>query len=89
MCRAISSEPRIELSADTYTSWVGDKIEKQLSFQVVKEEGNTITVKAVKDLVAKTDVKGDLTIPVTLKDDNTLEMFDPGKKINLTFKRKP
>lgn len=79
----------IELTADTYTSWVGDKIEKQLSFQVVKEEGATITVKAVKDLVAKKDVKGDLTIPVTLKDDNTLEMFDPGKKINLTFKRKP
>jgi hypothetical protein len=78
----------IEMTADTYTSWVGDKIERQMSFTVVKEEGNVVTVKAVKDLVAKKDVKGDVTIPVTLKDDNTLEMFDPGKKINLTFKRK-
>jgi hypothetical protein len=78
----------IELTADTYTSWVGDKIERQMQYTVVKEEGNTITAKPTKDLVTKKDIKVDMTIPITLKDDNTIEMFDPSKKINLTFKRK-
>lgn len=78
----------IELTADTYTSWVGDKIERQMQYQVVKEEGNTVTTKPTKDLVAKKDIKGDMTVAITLKDDSTLEMFDPSKKINLTFKRK-
>lgn len=78
----------IELTADTYTSWVGDKIERQLQYAVVKEEGNTLTAKPTKDLVTKKDMKGDMTIPLTLKDESTLEMFDPSKKINLTFKRK-
>jgi hypothetical protein len=78
----------VELTADTYTSWVGDKIERQMQYVVVKEEGNTLTAKPTKDLVAKKDIKVDMTVPLTLKDDNTIEMFDPSKKINLTFKRK-
>lgn len=78
----------VELTADTYTSWVGDKIERQMHYAVVKEEGNTLTAKPTKDLVTKKDIKGDMTVAITLKDDNTLEMFDPSKKINLTFKRK-
>jgi hypothetical protein len=79
----------IEMTADTYTSYVGDKIEAQMKYEVVKEEGNTLTVKPTRDLVAKKDIKGDMTVPVSLSDDNTLVMFDPKKKINLTFKRKP
>jgi len=78
----------VELTADTYTSWVGDKIERQMQYVVVKEEGNTLTAKPTKDLVTKKDIKGDMTVPLTLKDDSTIEMFDPSKKINLTFKRK-
>jgi hypothetical protein len=78
----------IELTADTYTSWVGDKIERQMQYAVVKAEGDVLTVKPTKDLVAKKDIPGDMTIPLSMKDNNTLEMFDPGKKINLTFKRK-
>ncbi len=78
----------VELTADTYTSWVGDKIERQMQYTVVKEEGNTLTAKPTRDLVTKKDIKGDMTVSITLKDDNTVEMFDPSKKINLTFKRK-
>jgi hypothetical protein len=80
----------IEMTADTYTSYVaGDKVEAQMKYEVVKEEGTTLTVKPTKDLVAKKDIKGDMTITITMPDDDTIVMFDPKKKINLTFKRKP
>lgn len=79
----------IEMTADTYTSYVGDKIDAQMKYEVVKEEGNTLTVKPTRDLVAKKDIKGDMTVAVSLSDESTLVMFDPKKKINLTFKRKP
>lgn len=84
-----STKEWIELTADTYTSWVGDKIEAQMKYEVVKEEGGVLTVKPVKDLVAKKDIKGDMTIPIKMMEDGALSMFDPKKKINLTFKRKP
>lgn len=85
---AASAKEWIELTADTYTSWVGEKIEAQMKYEVVKEENGVLTVKPVKDLVAKKDIKGDMTVPVSIKEDGTLSMFDPKKKINLIFKRK-
>lgn len=86
---AAAAKEWIEITDGSYTSWVGDKIDKQMAFEVVKEEGSTLSMKPTKDLVAKKDIKGDVLVTATLKDENTLEMFDPQKKINLTFKRKP
>ncbi len=84
-----SAKEWIELSADTYTSWVGDKIEAQMKYEVLKEENGVLSVKPTKDLVAKKDMKGDMVVSVSIKEDGSLSMFDPKKKINLIFKRKP
>src|SRR5262245_60400061 len=76
----------IEMTADTYTSYVGDKAVYKAKYEVVKEEGNTITVKQVgKDEIAKKEMKDPMVL--TLVDDNTISMKDPKKGV-LQFKRK-
>jgi hypothetical protein len=79
----------IEFSADTYTSYVGDKAIFQMKYEVAKEEGNTVYQKPVgKDLISKKDVPQPKDpIAVTVVDDSTIQMKDPKKGL-LQFKRK-
>lgn len=83
----------IEFTADGYyVSHVADKDGKdkvifKVKYEVAKEEGNTLTMKPVgKDEISKKEIKAE--VPVTFKDDNTIDMKDPSKKMTLTFKRK-
>jgi hypothetical protein len=63
-----------------------DKVVLKVKYAVVKEEANSVTMKADgKPEVGKMDPKMEVT--VTLTDDNTLQIPDP-KKGNLIFKRK-
>jgi hypothetical protein len=66
-----------------------DKVVLQVKYEVAKDENGTLVMKpAGKDEVSKKDMPKDLEIPVTFKDDNTIEMKDPKKKMTLIFKRK-
>jgi hypothetical protein len=79
----------VEFSTDTYTSYVGEKPVFKVKYEVAKEEGTNLHLKAVgKDEVSKKAVPAaDAEMPVTLVDDNTLQMKS-GKKGLLQFKRK-
>ncbi len=82
----------IEFSADTYTSHVTDKgkdkVVLEVKYEIVKDDNTTLVTKAGKDKpkVGKIDPK--VEISTMFKDDNTIEMTDPVKKIKLVFKRK-
>jgi hypothetical protein len=82
----------IEFSADTYTSHTTekgkDKVVLEVKYEIVKDDNTTLVTKAGKDKpkVGKIDPK--VEISTTFKDDNTIEMTDPVKKIKLIFKRK-
>jgi hypothetical protein len=66
-----------------------DKVILKVKYEVTKDENGTLVMKpAGKDEVSKKDLPKDLEIPVTFKDDNTIEMKDPKKKMTLIFKRK-
>jgi len=66
-----------------------DKVVMKVKYEVAKDENGTLVMKpAGKEEVSKKDMPKDLEIPVTFKDDNTIEMKDPKKKMTLIFKRK-
>jgi hypothetical protein len=66
-----------------------DKVILKVKYEVTKDENGTIVMKpAGKDEISKKEMPKDLEIPVTFKDDNTIEMKDPKKKMTLVFKRK-
>lgn len=81
----------IEFTADTYTSHVTekgkDKVVFEGKYEIVKDDNTTLVAKPGKDKpkVGKIDPKAEIT--TTFKDDNTIEMMDPVKKIKLVFKR--
>ena len=82
----------IEFTADTYTSHVTekgkDKVVLEVKYEIVKDDNTTLMTKAGKDKpkVGKIDPKVEIT--TTFKDDSTIEMMDPVKKVKLVFKRK-
>ena len=81
-----ASKEWIEMTGDTYVSYVGDKAVYKAKYEVVKEDGNNLHVKQVgKDEISKKEMKDEII--VTLVDDNTLQMKDPKKGL-LVFKRK-
>lgn len=81
-----AAKESIEMTADMYISYVGDKPVYKAKYEVVKEDGKTVHMKQVgKDEIAKKEMKDEIVI--TLTDDNTLSMKDP-KKGTLVFKRK-
>jgi len=64
-----------------------DKIVLKVKYDVVKDENTALTMKPNgKDEISKKELKDEVT--VTFKDDDTISMVDPGKKITLVFKRK-
>ncbi|MBK8254346.1 MAG: hypothetical protein IPK82_16970 [Polyangiaceae bacterium] len=64
-----------------------DKIVAKMKYEVTKDESSSITMKAVgKDEISKKEMKDE--VAVSFKDDDTISMVDPGKKITLIFKRK-
>jgi len=66
-----------------------DKIILKVKYEVTKDENGTLVMKpAGKEEISKKEMPKDLEIPVTFKDDNTIEMKDPKKKMTLIFKRK-
>lgn len=83
----------VEFTADTYTSHVTekgkDKVVFEGKFEIVKDDNTTLVAKPGKDKpkVGKAPPAG-TEITTTFKDDNTIEMMDPGKKMKLVFKRK-
>jgi len=82
----------VEFTSDTYTSHVTekgkDKVVLEVKYEVVKDEKDSLTAKPGKDKpkVGKIDAKTEIT--TKFRDDNTIEMMDPVKKITLVFKRK-
>lgn len=81
----------IEFEGGNYVSHVTekgkDKVVLKVKYEVTKEEGSKLTMKpSGKDEISKKELKDEVTL--TFIDDNTISMFDPGKKLNLTFKRK-
>ena len=82
----------VENTADTHTEYEGDKVLHKGKYEVVKDEGSTLVVKSVgKDEITKKEMPGEITL--TFKDDNTIEMKEPGAKDpakakTLVFKRK-
>lgn len=81
----------IEFKDGYYVSHVTDKgkdkVVLKVKYEVVKDDNASITMKgAGKPDVGKMDPKVEVT--TTFKDDNTIEMMDPGKKMKLVFKRK-
>jgi len=81
----------IEFVDGTYVSHVTDKgkdkIVLKIKYEVTKDDNTSLTTKPVgKDEISKKEIKEEIT--VTFKDDNTITMMDPKKKITLTFKRK-
>lgn len=83
----------IEFTADTYISHVTekgkDKVVYEGKFEIVKDDNTNFVTKPGKDKpkVGKAPPAG-TEITTTFKDDNTIEMMDPVKKIKLVFKRK-
>lgn len=82
----------IEFTADEYISHVTekgkDKVVLDAKYDVAKSDDASITMKPGKDKpkVGKIDAKTEMT--VKFRDDNTIEMMDPVKKVTLVFKRK-
>jgi len=66
-----------------------DKVILKVKYEIAKDENGTIVMKpAGKDEISKKDMPKDMEITVVFKDDNTIEMKDPKKKMVLIFKRK-
>jgi hypothetical protein len=64
-----------------------DKVVLKVKYDVTKDDSASISMKAVgKEEISKKALKDEVS--VTFKDDTTISMFDPRKKMNLTFKRK-
>jgi hypothetical protein len=64
-----------------------DKIVLKIKYDVSKDDNTSVTMKPNgKDEISKKELKDEVT--VTFKDDDTISMVDPGKKITLVFKRK-
>ena len=82
------AKQHMEVTADTWTVFDGDKPVMKVKFEVGKDEGNTLTIKMGKDEVTKKDYKGQELV-VTFKDDNTISVPDPkdAKKPASSFKR--
>jgi hypothetical protein len=84
----------IEFTADAmYISHITekgkDKVILKVKYEITKDEKGTIVMKpAGKDEISKKEMPKDVEIPVTFKDDKTIEMKDPKKKMTLIFKRK-
>jgi len=84
----------IEFTADSmYVSHITekgkDKVILKVKYEVTKDEAGTVVMKpAGKDEISKKEMPKDLEITIMLKDDKTLEMKDPKKKMTLVFKRK-
>lgn len=84
----------IEFTTDSmYVSHVTekgkDKVILKVKYDVAKDENGTVVMKpAGKDEISKKEMPKDLEITVMLKDDKTLELKDPKKKMTLVFKRK-
>ncbi|MDI3291263.1 hypothetical protein QHF83_48590, partial [Polyangium sp. 15x6] len=84
----------IEFTADSmYVSHVTekgkDKVILKVKYEVVKDENGAVVMKpAGKDEISKKEMPKELEITITLKDDKTLELVDPKKKMTLVFKRK-
>ena len=81
----------IEFADSFYVSHVTekgkDKVVLKVKYDVVKDENTSLTMKPNgKDEISKKELKDEVT--VTFKDDDTISMVDPGKKITLVFKRK-
>lgn len=75
-----AAKQKFENTADTIAAWEGDKAVSKAKYEVVKEEGNTITIKQTgKDEVSKKDAPA-TEIAITFKDDNTIELKDPKEK---------
>jgi len=69
----------MENTADTHTEYDGDKVVHKGKYEVVKDEGTTLVVKAVgKDEITKKEMPGEMTL--TFVDDNTIQMKEPGAK---------
>lgn len=64
-----------------------DKIVLKVKYDITKDDNTAVTMKPNgKDEISKKELKDEVT--VTFKDDDTISMVDPGKKITLVFKRK-
>ncbi|WP_170229420.1 hypothetical protein [Polyangium fumosum] len=84
----------IEFTADSmYVSHITekgkDKVILKVKYEVAKDENGAIVMKpSGKDEISKKEMPKDLEIAVTFKDDKTIELKDPKKKMTLVFKRK-
>jgi hypothetical protein len=66
-----------------------DKVILKIKYEITKDEKGAVSMKPVgKDEISKKEMKDLGEIPVTIKDDNTIEIKDPKKKMTLVFKRK-
>lgn len=75
-----TAKQKVENTADTIALWEGDKVTSKAKYEIVKEEGNTITVKRVgKDEISKKDAPA-AEVAITFKDDNTIELRDLKEK---------
>ena len=71
----------VEFSGDTVTIFDGEKALKKMKFEVVSDQGSTLTIKFVgKDEVTKKDVSKEPEMSINFKDDTTIEMKDPTEK---------
>jgi hypothetical protein len=90
-----AAQSRFEITADTVTSLVGDKVLFRLKYQIVKEDKDTLRVKVVGKPEGKQKVAKDgeeLVLVgekgfIAFKDDDNMIMTDP-KKGAMLFKRK-
>jgi hypothetical protein len=71
----------VEFAGDTVTVYDGDKAIKKVKYEVVKDEGSTLTIKFVgKDEISKKDMATAPEMTISFKDDTTIEMKDPVEK---------
>ena len=64
-----------------------DKIVLKIKYEVAKDDNAAMSLKpSGKDEISKKELKEE--VAVTFKDDDTITMVDPGKKMTLVFKRK-
>jgi hypothetical protein len=75
-----AAKEKVESTGDTMILWDGDKTTSKAKYEIVKEEGNTLTLKRVgKDEISKKDVAA-TEIVITFKDETTIELKDPKEK---------
>lgn len=81
-----AAKESIEMTSDSYISYVGDKVVYKAKYEIVKEDDKSLHVKQVgKDEIGKKEMKEEMV--VTFIDDNSISMKD-SKKGLLVFKRK-